>query len=165
MILGEKMFNYREIKEKDNKAIASLIRKSLKSFGLDIPGTAYFDEGLDKFSDLYGTQSNRYYVVVDDSDNVLGGVGFSAFAPMENTAELQKLYLDDSTKGNGLGYKMMELVEEKMREAGYKWSYLETHSNLKAAIHLYEKCGYTEIERPKEVGHSTMDRFFRKRLD
>ena len=52
-----------------------------------------------------------------------------------------------------------------MREAGYKWSYLETHSNLKAAIHIYEKCGYTEIERPKEVGHSTMDRFFRKRLD
>ena len=59
-------------------------------------------------------------MVVDDSDNVLGGVGFSSFAPMENTAELQKLYLDDSAKGNGLGYKMMELVEEKMREAGYK---------------------------------------------
>ncbi len=33
-----------------------------------------------------------------------------------------------------------------------------------AKIHIYEKCGYIEIERPKEVGHSTMNRFFLKEL-
>ena len=53
---------------------------------------------------------------------------------------------------------------KKMREAGYKVSYLETHDNLQAAIHIYEKKGYVEIERPKEVAHSTMNRFFRKEL-
>ena len=51
-----------------------------------------------------------------------------------------------------------------MREAGYKYSYLETHDVLKAAIHLYEKSGYKEIKRPAEVGHSTMNRFFLKTL-
>ncbi len=51
-----------------------------------------------------------------------------------------------------------------MRGAGYKQSYLETHDNLQAAIHIYEKCGYKEIERPKEVVHSTMNRFFLKVL-
>lgn len=158
------MINYREIKEKDNKTIASLIRSSLKSFGLDIPGTAYYDTGLDNFSSLYGTAEAKYFVVVDGRDNVIGGVGFSRFEPMKDTAELQKLYLDDSSKGKGLGYEMMTLVEDKMREAGYKWSYLETHSNLHAAIHIYEKCGYEQIDRPKEVGHNTMDRFYKKRL-
>jgi putative acetyltransferase len=43
--------------------------------------------------------------------------------------------------------------------------YLETHNNLKAAIHVYKKCGYREIERPKAVVHSTMNRFFLKELE
>ena len=34
----------------------------------------------------------------------------------------------------------------------------------KAAIHIYEKCGYKEIDRPKEAVHSTMNRFFLKYL-
>ena len=42
--------------------------------------------------------------------------------------------------------------------------YLETHTNLEAAIHLYEKAGFTEIEKPQSVVHTTMDRFFIKEL-
>ena len=43
-------------------------------------------------------------------------------------------------------------------------SYIETHDKLQAAIHIYEKKGYEEIERPREVVHSSMNRFFRKAL-
>ena len=53
---------------------------------------------------------------------------------------------------------------ERAKEMGYKKMYLETHTNLKAAIHLYEKTGYKHIERPQSVVHSTMDRFFLKEL-
>ena len=42
--------------------------------------------------------------------------------------------------------------------------YLETHDNLAAAIHVYEKCGYKEIEKPAGVVHATMNRFFIKEL-
>ena len=100
----------------------------------------------------------------NETGKVIGGIGFANFEPMKDTAELQKLYLDDSAKGFGLSYDMIEFIENKMREAGYKQSYLETHDNLKAAVHIYEKCGYKEIERPKEVVHSTMNRFFLKKL-
>ena len=58
-------------------------------------------------------------------------------------------------------------VEDLARTAlnkGYKRIYLETHANLKAAIHLYEKCGYKLIEKPKEVVHSSMNRFYLKSL-
>ena len=54
----------------------------------------------------------------------------------------------------------MKKVESAAEELGYKRMYLETHNNLKAAIHPYEKCGYKEIERPETVVHSTMNRFF-----
>ena len=48
------MFSYREMIEADNEAVADLIRYNLKKYGLDIPGTVYFDEGLDRLSDFYG---------------------------------------------------------------------------------------------------------------
>ncbi len=158
------MLKYREMTATDNEAVAALIRDNLKQFGLDIPGTVYFDEGLDSLSDYYGKEDRRYFVIEDDAGKVIGGIGFARFDAMKDTAELQKLYLADSAKGSGLGYELINLVEEKMREAGFKQSYLETHDNLQAAIHIYEKCGYREIERPEEVVHSTMNRFFVKEL-
>ncbi len=158
------MFNFREMTVADNEVVAALIRDNLKQFGLDIPGTVYFDDGLDHLSDFYGNKERRYFVIEDDAGRVIGGIGFAGFEPMKNTAELQKLYLADSAKGSGLGYDLIEFIEDKMREAGYRQSYLETHNNLQAAIHIYGKCGYKEIKRPKEVVHSTMNRFFLKEL-
>ena len=152
------------MKETDNAAVAALVRDNLKKYKLDIPGTVYFDEGLDRLSEYYGTDERRYFVLEDDHGQVIGGIGFARFESMEDTAELQKLYLKESAKGLGLGYELVDFIEDRMREAGYKVSYLETHDNLQAAIHIYEKMGYNEIERPKEVVHSTMNRFFRKEL-
>ena len=158
------MLKYREMTEEDNAVVAALVRDNLKLYKLDIPGTVYFDEGLEHLSDYYGNDERRYYVIEDDNGQVMGGIGFARFELMEDTAELQKLYLKDSAKGSGLGYKLIEFIEDRMREAGYKVSYLETHDKLQAAIHIYEKKGYEEIERPKEVVHSSMNRFFRKAL-
>lgn len=158
------MLKYREMTKDDNVAVAKLIRKNLEKHKLDIPGTVYFDKGLDQLSDYYGADERRYFVIEDAQEKVIGGVGFAKLDFMEETAELQKLYLDDSAKGLGLGYELIALIEEKMRDAGYQYSYLETHDNLQAAIHIYEKSGYIEIERPNEVVHSSMNRFFKKRL-
>ena len=148
-------------------AVAELVRSNLKAHQLDIPGTVYFDDNLYHLSEFYNAMPDKriYYVLTDESDNVLGGVGLAEFAGIEDCAELQKLYLNDCVKGRGLSYDLMSKVELAARELRYKRIYLETHDNLKAAIHLYEKCGYKEIERPKAVVHSTMNRFFLKELE
>lgn len=148
-----------------NSAMAKIVRENLKNHGLDIPGTAYFDSSLDNLCGFYDAKGGRgYYVLTDEKENVLGGVGFAEFEAFDSCAELQKLYLDDSVKGKGFGYKLMEFIEEKIKEAGYKMSYLETHSNLKAAIHMYEKIGYKKIQKPREVAHGAMDSFYIKEL-
>ena len=162
--MSEQKYFFREITAADNAAVASIVRNNLEKYGLDIPGTAYFDEGLDHLSDCYKTGECGYFVIEEGTGRVVGGIGYAGFPYMNDTAELQKLYLDDSVKGSGLGYELIEYIENRMRKAGYKASYLETHENLQAAIHIYEKCGYKEIARPKEVGHSTMNRFFIKNL-
>ncbi len=155
----------REMTDADNAAVAALVRDNLKQHNLDIPGTVYYDDGLDHLADYYNAPDRRYYVLDDPSTGTLiGGIGFARFDPMPDTAELQKLYLSDSAKGQGLGYKFIAYVEDRMREAGFKTSYLETHDNLQAAIHEYEKLGYREIPRPDFVKHSAMTRFFTKQL-
>ena len=155
---------FRLINKDDDAIIANILRTNLKKHKLDIPGTVYFDAGIDKLTEMYAGPDCDYYVVCDDNGHVVGGIGYAKLSFMKDTAELQKLYLDESVQGAGFAYTMVSFIEDKMREAGYKVSYLETHDNLQAAIHIYEKSGYKEIERPKEVVHSTMNRFFIKEL-
>ncbi|MBR1471405.1 MAG: GNAT family N-acetyltransferase [Lachnospiraceae bacterium] len=156
---------YRQIRKEDDAALAGIIRKNLEAHGLDIPGTAYFDETLDHLSAFYlADRTKRFYYIVTENGKVLGGVGLAELDFFEDCAELQKLYLTDAAKGKGIAYKLIGLLEDKARELGYRSVYLETHHNLQAAIHIYGKCGYREIEKPKSVVHTTMDRFFLKQL-
>ena len=156
-------YQIRKLTCKDNAELAEIIRYNLKNHGLDIPGTVYFDPGLDSLSDYYSNSPKRgYYVMVDENDRVIGGIGFDEFPQFQDCAELQKLYLADSVKGRGFGYRLISFIEDKMSEAGYKFSYLETHSNLKAAIHIYGKSGYSKIDRPEGVVHGAMTDFFFK---
>jgi len=159
-------FKIRDMMARDNESVAFLVRYNLKKHGLDIPGTVYFDSVVDNLYEYYSASDKRgYYVLVDDNDTVLGGIGLDDFPLFKNCAELQKLYLADSAKGNGLGYELIKHVEKKMLEKGYTASYLETHSNLEAAIHIYEKSGYSRIDKPKEVMHGAMNVFLYKSLE
>ncbi len=159
------MIDFREIKKSDDPFIYDIIRKNLEAHKLNIPGTAYFDDNLAHLSEFYLSDKDcRTYLIAESEGEVVGGVGLDRLSFMEDCAELQKLYLKDNMKGNGFGYKLVEKIEEKARLLGYKKMYLETHTNLKAAIHIYKKCGYVQIPKPGEVVHSTMNRFFLKQL-
>ena len=155
-------YQIRPITPADDPKIARIIRDNLERFHLDIPGTAYFDKELDRLSEYYMTEGRSYFVVVREDNMVLGGVGITEFDGLEDCAQLQKLYLSDDAKGYGLGKKLMATAEEFVQGAGYQRLYLETHSNLEAAIGLYEKLGFRQIPKPEGVLHSTMNRFYLK---
>ncbi len=157
----------RPIKAEDDPKIARIIRDNLELFHLDIPGTAYFDKELDSLSSYYNAlpEKRRYFIATDSDGGVIGGVGIAEFDGLDNCAEIQKLYLSDSAKGKGLGKKLMRTAEEFAAGVGYKRLYLETHSDLKAAIGLYEKLGFHMTDKPETALHSTMDRFYIKELN
>ena len=155
--------NITELKPEYDLALADLIRVNLKKHALDIPGTVYFDDNLNHLSDYYLSKENRrFYLIAVEDEELVGGIGLAECDLFPECAELQKLYLSDKVKGRRLGYELVKRIEEKARELGYKRMYLETHTNLDIAIHLYEKCGYKEISRPSEVVHSTMNKFYLK---
>ena len=154
---------YKSLTAEYDAALAALIRTNLKAHHLDIPGTVYFDAGLDHLSEYYNHKGRSYFVLLDNQQ-LVGGIGLAEFDGFSDCCELQKLYLDDSVKRRGLGYQLIDKVEQEARALGYKRMYLETHTNLKVAIHTYEKSGYKEIDRPDCVVHSTMNRFYMKEL-
>lgn len=158
--------NYRKIEAADDKRIAQIIRANLEKLHLNIPGTAYFDPELDHLSNYYNCKPEKrtYFVALGADGQVIGGVGIAEFGGIESCAELQKLYLDDSAKGKGYGKELMRLAEDWARAAGYENLYLETHTNLTAALKLYEKMGFHPIEKPHSVQHGTMNRFYLKKL-
>ena len=157
----------RRITAADDAAMAAIVRTNLESYHLNVPGTAYFDPELAHLSRFYAEKPDEraYFVAEDGAGQVLGGAGFAEFSGFPACAELQKLYLSDAAKGKGLGRRLLETVEERARQAGYRLLYLETHSALKSAIRLYEKAGFRAIGKPPCVFHSTMDLFYTKELN
>lgn len=160
------MLNYRKLEAKYDAQIAAIIRTNLERFHLNVPGTVYFDPELDHLSTFYDANPEKraYFVVLNEEEKVVGGIGVAEFPGIENCAEMQKLYLDDSAKGKGYSKEMIHLAEDWAKSAGYQNLYLETHTNLEVARKLYEKLGFAEIEKPQTVQHGTMDHFYLKKL-
>ncbi len=156
----------RSITPADDAALAQIIRTNLEKRHLNIPGTAYFDPQLDHLSSFYTAPgANRvYFVLADDAGRVLGGAGIGEFDGFPHWGEVQKLYLHEDARGKGWGRRLMRALEAWARQAGYRQLYLETHSNLKEAMGLYEALGFQEIPRPENVCHTTMDHFYLKTI-
>ena len=161
-----KKHEIRPIRKTDDAALAAIIRKNLEAYHLNLPGTVYFDPELDHLSKFYGknAENRAYFVLTDSTGRVIGGAGFAEFSGLPNCAEIQKLYLTDDAKGQGLGRDLLETAELYAEVMGYERLYLETHTALKEAIRLYQKMGYRQIPKPEGVVHSTMNRFYVKEL-
>lgn len=160
------MLKYRKIEAADDQRMAEIIRTNLEKLHLNVPGTAYFDPELDHLSNYYNSNSSQraYFVALNQAGQVIGGVGIAEFSGIENTAELQKLYLHDSVKGKGYGKELMQIAEAHAKAAGYQNLHLETHTSLLAALKLYEKMGFRQIKKPCSTPHSTMNCFYLKKL-
>lgn len=154
----------REMKREDNAKVKEIIRASLKSLGLDIPGTAYFDPQLNDLHQYYAELEHANYWVVEVNGEVAGGIGIAPFPGHEGVCELQKLYLSADTQGLGLGKKLMDTALS-FASTHYKKCYLETTHDLSAACRLYEKYGFVLLDQPLAGSdHNAMNAWYLKEL-
>ncbi|WP_087973477.1 GNAT family N-acetyltransferase [Oceanobacillus rekensis] len=155
----------REIKKQDNKMVKELIQRSLKSLGLAIPGSAYFDPQLNDLYQYYNNLKHANYWVVEMEGEVIGGIGIAPFHEHEKVCELQKLYLSPKTQGLGFGKKLMETALS-FASTHYEKCYLETMHELETACILYEKFGFILLHEPLPGSdHSAMDAWYMKELN
>ena len=63
----------------------------------------------------------------------------------EATAELKRMFVDPTVRGQGIGRALVEALESEARLLGVTTVVLETGARLAPAIKLYESMGYTRI--------------------
>ena len=140
-------YKIREIEEKDNKEIEAVIRACLIEFGANHEGNAWTDQNLGRFSEIYNTEGNKYWVAVDENSKIVGGVGIGKLDGIDDVCELQKMYCLPNARGTGLSHELMNIALEYAKKY-YSRCYLETLKNMVAAQKFYEKYGFERIYEP-----------------
>lgn len=145
----------REIEQKDNEQIESAIRGCFHEYKIPLVGTAYEDVETTRMFESYQNDKEIYFVV-ELNGQVFGGGGIKPLKGSGNQiCEIQKLYFAPEVRGKGLGKVLFNKCMEKAKEFGYKQCYLESGSQLKAAIHIYELSGFKHLDQALgNTGHS-----------
>lgn len=142
----------REIRPEDDATICHIIKTVFEEHGINRPGTAYYDESLNHMSDCFKVPGSRYFIGLIDGV-VYGGAGvFPTTGLPTDTCELVKMYLLPDARGKGLGRALLEACFDFARQSGYQKVYLETMPELKAAVRIYEKLGFSLL--PAALGNS-----------
>lgn len=157
--------NIRTIEEKDNIALAKLIRSTLKEFGANHPGTVYYDESTDHLFDVFRRSGSVYYVAELNGEIVGGGGIYPTDGLPPDTCELVKMYLYPQIRGIGLGSLLIKMCIDFAKEKGYRNIYLETMPELKQALKTYEKLGFEYLDHSMgNSGHFGCELWMLKKL-
>jgi len=147
-------FLIRKIRPEDNHKIELIIKAIFPEFNMPMVGTAYEDKETSQMFESY--QNNKeVYFVIEEKGIVVGGGGIKPLKDFENSVcELQKMYLSPKARGKGYGSLLFTTCLKEAKRLGFKKCYLESASQLKLAIKIYEKSGFQHLEKPMgNTGH------------
>ena len=102
----------------------------------------YLDGAFPKFASIKPPNGIIYILEADGK-----AVGMGALKKLEDkVGEIKRMYIRPEYRG-GLGRRLYGLLEDKAREFGFEVLRLDTSRLNVAALSLYGKVGYTEIDR------------------
>ena len=81
----------------------------------------------------------------------------------DGIGEIKRMWVSPSVRGFGLGGRLLEALESAALAAGRTSTRLETNDQLEAALAMYRRCGYEEVEPFNEEPFAT--HWFWKRLE
>ena len=107
-------------------------------------GKRFEPEGRHVFYNDIENEFIVFYCLISDG-TVAGTVALKKIDDM--TAELKSLYLDKDLRGQGWGSKLMQYAINFANDSGYKTIVLDSMSQYKEALKLYERFGFKSFER------------------
>jgi len=100
------------------------------------------------------------FLAVREGRQVVGCAGIRRLD--EATGELKRMWVSPSVRGQGLGARLLQAVEQQALAMGLHTLRLDTHDGLTAAMRLYTSHGYEVIADYN--GNPDATHFFEKRL-
>ena len=137
-----------KIRPEDDEAMCAIIQKIGAEYGAVGEGFGPSDAEVSAMSRHYTRESKSLYLIARMHGEVVGGCGIAAFNGSDEVCELRKLFLLPDCRGIGVGKALTQQCLSFAASQGYKRCYLDTLSNMASAIALYEKMGFTHLDRP-----------------
>jgi putative acetyltransferase len=112
--------------------------------GVDAPACfAGFERELASLPGDYAPPRGRLLLALDNNQPA----GCVALRPLNaTTGEMKRLYVRASHRGSGLGRVLVQAAIDQARAAGYARLLLDSLPQMQAAIALYRRFGFIEIE-------------------
>lgn len=151
---GQKNIVIRPIKSDDDPILGGIIRGCFLDYDAKQTGTVFEDVIIDQLSSSFAMERAAYFVLEEDGV-VMGGAGIQALkGGSPSICELQKMYIKKEARGKGLGKSLLEKCLEFARKEDFKICYLESLPELKDALKMYERNGFSYInERLGNTGY------------
>ncbi|SEW18278.1 GNAT family N-acetyltransferase [[Clostridium] fimetarium] len=83
-------------------------------------------------------------IIVYDEAIPIGCASFKLFG--NDIAEVKRVFIKEEYRGKGISKELLNLIEERAKEKGFKKLILESGEPLVQAMSLYKKSGYVIIE-------------------
>ena len=137
----------RPILPTDNAEVSRIIKSVLVEYDAAKEGTAYMDKETDSMFEAYQQNNEAYYVAILN-DKIVGGAGIKHLSESEeNICELQKMYILPEARNKKVGKDLILTCLDFAKKSNYEKCYLETFPHMQAAINLYQKNGFTQINQ------------------
>ena len=155
----------RPIQPDDNATVAGIIRSVMTEFGAVGCNFSIADPEVDAMFESYRAPRAAFFVV--EADGCVLGCG--GMGPLEggppDVCELRKMYFRPQLRGSGQGTRLLSVILDAARQAGYRRCYLETLGNMSDARRLYLKHGFEPLDAPLgNTGHSGCNNWMLKDL-
>jgi len=95
-------------------------------------------------SELAAVPATRWYVVVEDSDDI---VGYAGLLISGETADVQTLAVAPLWQRHGIGTALLDALVDEARRRGVGEILLEVRADNDAALVLYSRHGFERIAR------------------
>ncbi len=83
-------------------------------------------------------------VIVYMDDNAVACGGLKKYS--DTDVEIKRVWVDPDFRGKHIATELMDLIEKRAAEMGYKRTILQTREIMKDAVGLYQKREYEKIE-------------------
>lgn len=130
---------------RDISDVATLLREYAATLPVDL---AYqgFEEEVMGLPGAYAAPSGALLIARDDAGRSLGCVAVRAIIARSGCCEMKRLFVSPLARGLGLGRALMDAIVLQAARLGYREMCLDTLPTMTAAIAMYRRAGFREID-------------------